>query len=103
MAQRPKVDSELAGYRRMAGEVYDILQRTRPQQEPHEYSEESRRLARKLAEEVQLKLRSSGRTLARDPETGRYIIVDLPVAAPSATAETPPRKRRSLLDWLRRR
>lgn len=80
MAERPEENSELAGYRRMAGEVYDILQRTRPQQKPHEYSEESRRLAQKLAEEVELKLRQSGRTLARDSRTGRYSIVDLPAA-----------------------
>jgi len=86
MASRPEANSELEDYRRMAGEVYAILQRNQPKQKPHRYSDESVRLARQLAEEVQLKLERQGRTLAQDPRTGRYTIVNLP-AAPSPVAK----------------
>jgi len=99
MAQKPEVDSELDGYRRMAGEVYRILQRNRPEQKPHRYSDESRRLAQQLAEKIQLRLERDGRTLTRDPESGRYTIVDLPPAAPQVV-KAQPTERRSLWNKL---
>jgi len=99
MTQKPEANSELEGYRRMAGEVYEILQRTRPQQEPHEYSDESKRLAGKLAQTVKRKLEREGRTLTRDPQTGRYTIVDLPAAVPGIPADPQPTPRRSF--WSR--
>lgn len=42
-----------------------------------DYNAESRRLTKKLAASVSKKLASSGRTLARDATTGRYVIKSL--------------------------
>lgn len=47
-----------------------------------DYSAESRRLAKKLAAQVSKKLAGSGRTLARDATTGRYVIRTLSENAP---------------------
>lgn len=70
------MDSEMDSYRRMAAEVLEGLERSLPRQNaPHEYSEESRRLSRQLAEKIKQKLETEGKTLIQDPETGRYRIV----------------------------
>jgi len=56
-----------------------------------DYSAESRRLARKLADKVSKKLAGSGRTLARDAKTGRYVIQTLSEngsASPRTTGRT---------------
>jgi len=59
------------------------------------YSEESHRLANRLAVTVDAKLRQNGRRLAKDPESGLYSIVQLPVASAA--------RKRSLWSWLRKR
>lgn len=61
------------------------------------YSEESHRLARRLAVTVDTKLRQSGRRLIRDPESGLYSIAPLPSAIPVAKGK------RSIWSRLRKR